>query len=168
MAPDINRRKFLGSTAAAAAAFTIVPRHVLGGPGFIPPSDKITLAHIGMGTQAIRNLGELLADTNFQLTAVCDVDKTGGTHLEWAKGSVRDGVRRLLEEPTWFQSRGDVVPGGRDVGKDIIETYYRKHGSKQVVNIYEDFREMLDREKDLDVVKVMTPDHMGSTLAAPS
>src|SRR5450432_1478547 len=32
MNSEQNRRKFLG-TAAAAAAFTIVPRHVLGGPG---------------------------------------------------------------------------------------------------------------------------------------
>ena len=31
----ISRRQFLGGTAAATAAFTIVPRHVLGGPGFI-------------------------------------------------------------------------------------------------------------------------------------
>ncbi len=55
MTSDPNRRKFLG-TAAGAAAFTIVPRHVLGGPGFVAPSDKITLAYIGTGTAgAARN-----------------------------------------------------------------------------------------------------------------
>ena len=47
MAPDMNRRKFLGSTAASAAAFTIVPRHVLGGPSYVAPNDKLTLAYIG-------------------------------------------------------------------------------------------------------------------------
>ena len=43
-----SRREFTAA-AVSAAAFTIVPRHVLGGPGFTPPSDKINLAVIGMG-----------------------------------------------------------------------------------------------------------------------
>ena len=41
MTSEINRRRFLGATAASAAAFTIVPRHVLGGPGHVAPSDKL-------------------------------------------------------------------------------------------------------------------------------
>jgi hypothetical protein len=53
MAPDMNRRKFLGSTEASAAAFTIVPRHVLGGPAYVAASDKITLAYIGLGTSPV-------------------------------------------------------------------------------------------------------------------
>ncbi len=40
----MNRRKFVALTATAAAGFTIVPRHVLGGKNFVAPSDKITLA----------------------------------------------------------------------------------------------------------------------------
>ena len=39
----INRREFLGSATAASLAFTVVPRQVLGGPGYVAPSDKITL-----------------------------------------------------------------------------------------------------------------------------
>ena len=65
MASDINRRKFMGS-AAASGAFAIVPRHVLGGAGYVPPSDKITLAHIGMGTQGFRELESLLASPGIQ------------------------------------------------------------------------------------------------------
>jgi len=34
---NISRRKFLGSAGAAVTAFTIVPRHVLGGAGYTPP-----------------------------------------------------------------------------------------------------------------------------------
>src|SRR5665811_2441941 len=45
MSSDSNRRKFLG-TAAGAAAFTILPRHLLARSGEVPPSDKITLAYI--------------------------------------------------------------------------------------------------------------------------
>src|SRR4030042_3058941 len=45
----ISRRDFLSATGAAAAAFTIVPRHVLGGPGYTAPSDMIHIAGIGVG-----------------------------------------------------------------------------------------------------------------------
>ena len=43
---NFTRREFLG-TVAAAAAFTIVPRSVLGGPGYTAPSDMVNLAGIG-------------------------------------------------------------------------------------------------------------------------
>ena len=56
---EMNRREFLGS-ASAAAAVTIVPRHVLGGPGYVPPSDKITMAYIGCGTQGLREMVSLV------------------------------------------------------------------------------------------------------------
>src|SRR6185503_19449959 len=68
----MNRRKFVELAASAAAAFTIVPRHVLGGKNFIAPSDKITLAYIGVGTQGIRELLPLLAVPEIQVVAVCD------------------------------------------------------------------------------------------------
>ncbi|MGE5297130.1 MAG: twin-arginine translocation signal domain-containing protein, partial [Solirubrobacterales bacterium] len=47
---QMNRRQFLGS-AAAVAAFTIVPRHVLAGSGTTPPSEKLNIACIGIGGQ---------------------------------------------------------------------------------------------------------------------
>jgi hypothetical protein len=43
----LNRRKFIGGLTTATLAMTIVPRHVLGGTGFIAPSDKINVAYIG-------------------------------------------------------------------------------------------------------------------------
>src|SRR5204862_7088275 len=51
VASGLSRRKFMLTSGAAAATFTIVPRHVLGGAGFVPPSEKVTLAYIGCGTQ---------------------------------------------------------------------------------------------------------------------
>jgi hypothetical protein len=56
----MNRRKFLES-AAASTCFTILPRHVLGGSGVVPPSDKITLAYIGTGTEGLREMPRLMA-----------------------------------------------------------------------------------------------------------
>ena len=45
----MTRRHFTRTAAAAAASLTIVPRHVLGGPGHLPPSDTLTKAVIGVG-----------------------------------------------------------------------------------------------------------------------
>jgi len=166
MKNEINRREFLGTAAAAATAFTIVPRAVLG-QGHVPPSDKITLAHVGFGTEAIREVASLLENPYVQLTAVCDVDKLGRNYLEWYPGSLRDGIRLMLEDPNWGNGM-DWVPGGRDMGKEIIETYYAKKRAADKfsgVNTYVDFREMLEKEKDLDGVKVMTPDHLHGIVA---
>ena len=58
---SLDRRKFVEIMAASAIGFTIVPRHVLGGKNYIAPSDVITLAYIGIGTQGIRELLPMLA-----------------------------------------------------------------------------------------------------------
>ena len=80
----------------AATAFAIVPRHVLGGAGFVPPSEKITLACVGFGTQAIREIGGILASPDVQVVAVCDVEKAGTRYLEWGKNQIMDTIRRLI------------------------------------------------------------------------
>src|SRR2546423_4503148 len=50
--PFVNRRNFVKTTLKASIAFTIIPRFVLGGKGYTPPSDLITLGFIGTGKQA--------------------------------------------------------------------------------------------------------------------
>jgi hypothetical protein len=57
MQPDVGRRQFLGAT-AASGAFTIVPRHLLGGQSFVAPSDKITVGYVGCGTQGLLFVGD--------------------------------------------------------------------------------------------------------------
>ena len=47
-----NRRDFIKTTAIAAAAFMIVPRHVLG-RGFVAPSDRLSIASIGVGGKGV-------------------------------------------------------------------------------------------------------------------
>ena len=79
----LNRRKFVEMTAAAGLAFTIVPRHVLGGKNYIAPSDKITLAYIGVGTQGIRELLPMLQVPQIQVVAVCDPNKNPVGYSDW-------------------------------------------------------------------------------------
>jgi len=66
----INRRKFLKSAGSGFAAFTILPRHLLGGIGFTPPSDELTKAIIGVGGMGRWHVRY----TPGRLLAVCDVD----------------------------------------------------------------------------------------------
>ena len=91
---DINRRKFVGS-AVATGVFTIVPRHVLGGPGYVAPSEKITLAHIGMGTQGFSEMGGLLENPEIQIVAVCDPNTDSNDYVEWGKNSMRNRIRKI-------------------------------------------------------------------------
>jgi len=69
MKTGMARRRFL-RTAGAAAVFSIVPRHVLGGPGFTPPSEQLTKAVIGVGGMGTGHLSLGVS----KLLAVCDVD----------------------------------------------------------------------------------------------
>ena len=163
----LSRRQFMLTGGAAAGALAIVPRHVLGGPRFVAPSEKITLACIGFGTQAIREIGGILARPEVQVVAVCDVEKDGVNYLEWSKGEIRNTIRRLIQEPAWREGFNHA-PGGREVGKEVVETYYAKQrGQEQFKGCatYADFRELLEKEKDVTAVKVMTPDHTHATIA---
>jgi hypothetical protein len=50
----LSRRNFLGTSASAAAAFTFIPRYVIGGQGYTAPSDLINVAGIGVRSQGGR------------------------------------------------------------------------------------------------------------------
>jgi predicted dehydrogenase len=69
----MKRRSFL-KTAAAALSVPFVPRHVLGGNGQTPPSEKLNLASIGVGGQGGSDIGQL-AGGPIHMVAVCDVDE---------------------------------------------------------------------------------------------
>ena len=66
-----TRRAFLGSTALAATAFSIVPSHVLGGDGKTPPSEKLNVAGVGIGGMGQNNIN---ACSGENIVALCDLD----------------------------------------------------------------------------------------------
>lgn len=72
----MNRRKFISSAALGAVAFSIMPRHVLGGPGFIAPSDRINLGYIGVGKQVGTLLNGLMGQPETMVLAAADVDSS--------------------------------------------------------------------------------------------
>jgi len=62
----LSRRDFLAQTATAALGFSIVPRNVLGGAGYVPPSDKVNIAFIGVGSQGLRVMLRFLRQPDVQ------------------------------------------------------------------------------------------------------
>jgi hypothetical protein len=153
---DINRREFL----AAASAFTIVPRRVLGGRGFIPPSDMILMAQVGCGTQSQRQVSTgLLRREDVQFVAFVDPNKDSQNYVDWEPFGNRTRIRRFLEEPSWGE--GDTaIRAGRDVARGIAEIYYKKHNRPAAgMRSYEDYREMFEKEPDIQGIVNVTPDH---------
>ena len=96
--PKQNRRGFLKTLGLGAVAFTIVPRKVLGGNGFVAPSDELTKAIIGVGNMGVGHI----TYPGARLIAICDVDKL---HLANALKKCAAGVktyhdyRELLQDP---------------------------------------------------------------------
>jgi hypothetical protein len=161
---DIDRRTFLGGL-AAASAFTIVPRRVLGGRGHVAPSDMILLAQVGCGTQSQRQLNTgLVTRPDLQFVAVVDPNRDSQDYVDWNASGNRNRIRKFLEAPEW--GAGDRgIRAGRDVAKSIMETYYRKHERPAAgIRAYEDYREMLDRESDIQGIVNITPDHQHGSI----
>jgi len=140
----ISRRDFIG----AAAAFTIIPRYVLGARGYVPPSDKVNIAVIGTGGQGRTNIQALLQHPDAHVMAICDVTEEADYSRFYYRG---------------LAGRGPV--------KKLIDKYYSSRPATQnypPCASYIDFRRMLEKEKAIDAVLVATPDHIHAvaTMAA--
>ena len=83
----MHRKTFIKNTLIGAAAVTIVPRHVLGGRGYIAPNDRINLGYIGNGKQARGLLNGLAGVPETMVIAACDVDKKKLEHFVSGKSS---------------------------------------------------------------------------------
>jgi predicted dehydrogenase len=134
---ELNRRKFLGATATTVAAFTILPRHVLGGPKFVPPSEKVNIAIIGAGGQGRTNTRALFNEADAQIIAIADPTEQADYERFYYKGM-----------------------GGRKPVKAEVEKHYSQKTPNFRCAEYEDFRVMLEKEKSIDAILCATPDHL--------
>ncbi len=136
----ITRREFIGSSAAAAAAFTIIPRSVLGAPGKPAPSEKVNLAFIGTGDMGMGNLNNLIRLPDVEVIAVCDVAQV----VDYSNVE--------------FGGKAGLKIAQETVERNNAER--KKSGASKGCAGYADFREMLDKETGIDAVVVSTPDHV--------
>jgi predicted dehydrogenase len=166
MSNPMNRRQFLDATAVAAAA-TVVPRHVLGGENQVPPSAKLTIGFVGCGTQGFRQLMPALGKPAVHIAAVCDPNRKSDDYPEWGRHELNNKVRQFLDDADWAKgARGGLC--GREVGQEIVNRHYarqKRSGHPGGCRAYSDFRDMLEKEKDLDAVYIMTPEHLHGTIA---
>jgi predicted dehydrogenase len=135
----VSRRSFMGSMTASAFGFTIVPRHVLGGPGYTAPSDKINFAVIGAGAQGLSNARDAIGGDQ-TLVAFADVDM----------GFVDRQIANL--------DRNNNAAAAA-AGAKVKEAY-------QKARRYTDYRQMLERERNnIDGIIIATPDHFHAVAA---
>lgn len=92
----LSRRDFMGA-AAAVAAFSIVPRSVLGGPRNVPPSEKLNIAGIGVGGQGGSDLNSLSSQN---IVALCDVDwrQAAGAFKRYPDARKYKDFRQMLDD----------------------------------------------------------------------
>ena len=134
----ITRRKFVAGTTGVALSAMIVPRHVLGGAGYQPPSDTVNIAVVGCGGQGAADATELVAGGQ-NIVALADVDF----------GYV------------------DKAAEGRTKGRDgkPNQNAIKLQEAYNKAKRYADFRKMLEQQKDIDAVLVATPDHTHAVVA---
>jgi Oxidoreductase family, NAD-binding Rossmann fold/Oxidoreductase family, C-terminal alpha/beta domain len=165
-----SRRTFLQSAAAAAAGVTIVPRHVLGGTGYQAPSDTFNIAGVGVGGMGRSNLTALASQN---IVALCDVDfgyvdrkyAELPTQLERTRKQVADLKANPNAPPPEGPGRA-LTPAARLEAAERraanVEALIAKAGKAKR---YQDYRQMLAEQKDIDGVLVATPDHTHAAIA---
>src|SRR5262245_43376682 len=163
----VSRRTFVKTVASTGAALAIVPRHVLG-KGFTAPSDLLNVAAVGVGGMGRNNV---IASSSQNIVALCDVD--------W--GYARKGFDRLAADIKSAQDRLANPPAPRPDQPPETPAERARSAARAQVQIdnmkrlndvhlpklkrYQDYREMLEKQKDIDGVIVATPDHMHATIA---
>jgi len=94
--PATSRRTFLRNAAVAAAAFQIVPAHVVGARGQTPPSDRLNIAGVGVGGMGGSNLKRCAETEN--IVALCDIDRSyaAKTFKEYPNARVYVDYREMI------------------------------------------------------------------------
>jgi len=115
-----SRRNFIKKGVAVSSIF-VVPRNVLGGPGYISPSDQLNIAAIGSGGKGASDISNASVRGRERVIALCDVDFSGSAS------------RTVKKFPK--------------------------------AKLYADYREMLDKHKNIDAVTISTPDHVHAPAA---
>jgi predicted dehydrogenase len=166
---NFTRRNFMKTGAAAFAGFTIAPNVILGKTnGHVPPSDQINIAGIGFGSQGGGDL-QNIADPD------APVKRTGAGSMAYVPRQPYAGIQ--LQRQQRRQSDSIVQMG--DAGRQPIhhaniyalcdvDTEYAAHifNAYYKAKRYTDFREMIEKEKDIDGVLIGTPDHTHAIIAA--
>src|SRR3954471_21537862 len=170
MTDGISRRKFMTTVAATGAGLTIVPRHVLG-RGFQAPSDTVNIATVGIGGMGGSNTRNLMSQN---IVAVCDVDwgyaekkfDAYKKELSTIQGGTAQNQQQS-QRPRPVLSKAQLEADARRPAQNSTENL-KRFLEEQLPKIqrHTDYRQMLDKQKDIDGIVVATPDHMHAAIAS--
>ncbi len=165
-ARKVGRRAFLGESAAAAALGALPARalHALPQNNAERP---ITIGCIGVGSQGTRVMMDFLRFPDVHVAAVCDVNQETSDYPEWGNGEILHKERNLLKDPNWGADwKGATC--GREPARRLVDAYYkdvRRLQSYSGCAVYNDFRDLITKQQNLDAVVVCTPDHWHAHIA---
>jgi predicted dehydrogenase len=100
LAKDDSRRNFLKKSLITAAGFYIVPRHVLGGKGFIAPSDKLVIGSVGIGGKGESDISYFDKSGKATIAVLCDVDdrRAAATRSRFPNAKYYKDYREMLDK----------------------------------------------------------------------
>ncbi len=158
----INRRDFVKDTALSAAAFTIVPRHVLGGKKHVAPSDKLYIACVGCGGEAHTDIEHYAyaPKKNAVIAFLCDVDdkRSARTRKEFPKAPYYHDWRELFEkEHENFDAVSVAIPDHNHaiVGLNAMKLHKHLYLQKPLTHDIYEARILTEAAKKYKVVTQM-------------
>lgn len=95
-----SRRTFIKNAALVTSGVMIVPRHVLGGPGFIAPSDRLIVAGIGVGGKGESDLNSFALSGKAEIAFLCDVDdrRAAASRARFPKAKYYRDYREMMDK----------------------------------------------------------------------
>ena len=168
MTDELTRRKFVTDVGLGTAGFAIVPRRVLG-KGETPPSDTLNVACVGVGGQGRANMVNMASQN---IAALCDVDWDYATAaLTRLDSDIASIQRRLEATPDRPLKDSSDRPLPALTPLERARQTAQRDGMRALqpqlarARRYQDYREMLEKEKSIDGVIIATPDHMHAPIA---
>ena len=168
----LSRRNFLGTVGTATAAFTIVPRNVIAGRGYMQPSDTVNIASIGLGAQGTVDVQNLCAP---DVPVVTPTNRHPRTGIPYTRKELSEMANQPVQGPPGAGPSGGAM-GGQSTAKLAniyalcdTDTEFAGHVFKGYpkAKIYTDWRELLEKEaSNIDAVNIATPDHNHAIIAA--
>jgi predicted dehydrogenase len=171
----LSRADFIRQSALTVAGISIIPRHVMGGQGYVAPSDKLYIACIGCGGEGENDIAHYASapKKNAVVAFLCDVDdrKAAPRKKQFPKAGFYYDWREMYEkEQKNFDAVSVAIPDHNHatVGlhamqmnkhlylqKPIAHDIYEARILTQAANKYKVVTQMGDQGASCDGMRIM-------------